>query len=288
MHEDKAGRIWIGIDLNGAFIVEPGTDTPRRLLEAPGSGKPLIDNISAICDVDESEVWLGTAESGIVRVDTRSWKILREQRDLTRSRSLPSDQIDSLFLDRAGMMWVGTRVVLSYVNPRQHLIQTFYGGSSPALLIQADAVSSMLALPDGRVWLALVGGGVEIVDPVAGPIATIYAAPDHPDRALPNAQVIAMARWADGSIFLGTAAGLYRASPDGRSLVRVQVPAQSKTFDVRALLVADGYLWLGGLDGLSKLDVCLGVRSPCSADGTRNSGIRACAPWSRAGMQISG
>jgi diguanylate cyclase (GGDEF)-like protein len=258
LHEDKAGRVWIGIDLNGAFIVEPGTDTPRRLLEVPGSGTPLIDNISTICDVDESEVWLGTAESGIVRVDTKSWKILREQRDLTRSRSLPSDQIDSLFLDRAGMMWVGTRVVLSNVNPRQHLIQTFYGGSSPALLIHADAVSSMLALPDGRVWLALVGGGVEIVDPLAGPIGMIHSAPDNPDRALPNAQVIAMARWADGSIFLGTAAGLYRASPDGRSLVRVQVPAQSKIFDVRALLVADGYLWLGGLDGLSKLAVLPG------------------------------
>jgi diguanylate cyclase (GGDEF)-like protein len=258
LHEDKAGRIWIGIDLNGAFILEPGTDTPRRLMEAPGSGTPLIDNISTICEVDKSEVWLGTAESGIVRVDTTSWKIVREQHDLTRSRSLPSNQIDSLFLDRAGMMWVGTRVVLSNANPRQHLIQTFYGGSTPGLLIRADAVSSMLALPDGRVWLALVGGGVEIVDPVAGPVGMIHSEPDNPDRGLPNAQVIAMARWEDGSVFLGTAAGLYRASPDGRSLVRVQVPTQSKTLDVRALLVADGYLWLGGLDGLSKLNVLPG------------------------------
>jgi diguanylate cyclase (GGDEF)-like protein len=258
LHEDKAGRIWIGIDLNGAFILEPGTDTPRRLLEAPGSGRPLIDNISTICDVDKSEVWLGTADSGIVRVDTTSWRIMREQRDLTRSRSLPSNQIDSLFLDRAGLMWVGTRVVLSNVDPRQHLIQTFYAGSTPGLLIRADAVSSMLPLPDGRVWLALVGGGVEIVDPVAGPVGMIHSAPDSPDAALPNAEVIAMARWEDGSIFLGTAAGLYRASPDGSALVRVQVATQSKTLDVRALLVADGHLWLGGLDGLSMLDVLPG------------------------------
>jgi diguanylate cyclase (GGDEF)-like protein len=256
LHEDKGARIWIGIDLNGALILEPGTDTPRRLLEAPG--KPLIDNISTICEVDKSEVWLGTADGGIVRVDTTSWRIMREQRDLTRSRSLPSNQIDSLFLDRAGLMWVGTRVVLSSVNPRQHLIQTFYAGSTPGLLIRADAVSSMLALPDGRVWLALVGGGVEIVDPIAGPIAMIHSAPDNPDGALPKAEVITMVRWEDGSIFLGTAAGLYRAGPDGRSLVRVQVPTHSKTLDVRALLVADGHLWLGGLDGLSMLDVLPG------------------------------
>jgi len=258
LHEDKAGRIWIGIDLNGAFILEPGTATPRRLLEAPGSGRPLIDNISAICEVEPSEVWLATAESGIVRVDTTSWKVVREQHDLTRPRSLPSNQIDSLFLDRDGTMWVGTRLVLSNVNPRQHLIQTFYGGSAPGLLIRADAVSSVLALPDGRVWLALVGGGIEIVDPVAGVVGMIRSAPHDPDKTLPNAQVIAMARWEDGSIFLGTAAGLYRAGRDGRSLERLQVPMHSKTFDVRALLVADGHLWLGGLDGLSELDVLPG------------------------------
>jgi diguanylate cyclase (GGDEF)-like protein len=255
LHEDKAGRIWIGIDLNGAFILEPGAQKPRRLLETSGSGRPLIDNISAICDVDQSEVWLATAESGIVRVDTTSWKVVREQHDLTRSRSLPSNQIDSLFLDREGMMWIGTRLVLSNVNPRQRLIQTFYGGSAPGLLIRADAVSSMLALPDGRVWLALVGGGVEIVDPLAGVIGMIRSTPHHPDKTLPNAQVITMARWEDGSIFLGTAAGLYRAGRDGRSLERLQVPMHSATLDVRALLVANGHLWLGGLDGLSELDV---------------------------------
>ena len=258
LHEDQAGRIWIGVDLNGAFILEPGADKVRRLLEAPGSGKPLIDNISAICEVDKSEVWLGTAESGIVRVDTTTWKIVREQRDLTRSRGLPSNQIDSLFVDRSGTMWVGTRSILSNVNPRQHLIQTFFGGSAPGLLIRGDTVSSILALPDGRVWMALVGGGVEIVDPISGPIGMILPEPDHPDSALPNVQVITMARWEDGDIFLGTAAGLYRASPDGRSLKRLQVPAQSETFDVRALLVANGRLWLGGLDGLSELEVLPG------------------------------
>jgi ligand-binding sensor domain-containing protein len=36
------------------------------------------------------------------------------------------------------------------------------------------------------------------------------------------------------------------------------VPAQSKSVDVRALLVANGHLWLGGLDGLSELEVLPG------------------------------
>jgi diguanylate cyclase (GGDEF)-like protein len=253
LHEDTAGRIWIGLDLNGAFILEPGALTPHRLLEAPDGGKPLIEAITSIGEVDNSEVWLGTAESGIVRVDTSTWKIRREQRDATRSKGLPGNQIDSLFFDRGGMMWVGTRTALCDVDPRQRLIQTFYGGNAAGLLIRDDSVSSMLALPDGRVWMALAGGGVEIVDPVSGPVGMIRSEPARPDTALPKTQVISMVRGEDGNVFLGTAAGLYRASPDGHVLERVQVPTQSKTLDVRALLVADGHLWLGGLDGLLKL-----------------------------------
>jgi len=112
--------------------------------------------------------------------------------------------------------------------------------------------------------MALVSGGVEIVDPVDGPVRLLRAVPSRPEHALPASQVIAMARWEDGSVFLGTAAGLYRASPDGRSIERVQVPRQRRTLDVRALLVAEGRLWLGGLDGLFELEVqgagALGLR----------------------------
>jgi len=255
LYEDKAGRIWIGLEMSGAFVVEPGTGTARRLLEAPQSGKPLIEAIATITEVDKSEVWLGTAESGIVRVDTTTWTIAREQRDPTRSRGLPSNQIDSLFFDRDGMMWVGTRSALSSVDPRQRLIQTFYGGTAPGLLFQDDSVVSLMALPDGRIWMALASGGVEIVDPASGPVGRITAKPGHTDGALPKSQVITMARWQDGSVYLGTAAGLYHASSDGRVVERVQVPMQSKALDVRALLVAEDHLWLGGLDGLFKLAV---------------------------------
>jgi diguanylate cyclase (GGDEF)-like protein len=255
LYEDSAGRIWIGTNLFGAFILERSGSKPRALLDAPASGKPLTGSISAIRAIDSNEVWLGTEESGLVRVDTTTWTIRRELR-VTHSRSLPSDQIDALFMDADGMMWVGTRSApLSRVNPRQRLIQTFYGGRDPGLLIDGENVSALLALPDGRVWIALGGGGVEIIDPLSGRAGRIRIAPGDPEHALPKAQVITMARWTDGSIFLGTAAGLYRAGPEGHPVVRLQVPRHEKTFDVRTLLSADGYLWLGGLDGLEQLRV---------------------------------
>jgi diguanylate cyclase (GGDEF)-like protein len=255
LHEDKAGRIWIGLDLTGAFVLENGAYTPRRLLEMPQSGKPLMESISAFSDIDESEVWLGTSDGGIVRVDTRTWKVSREQRDPTLSRSLPSNLIDSMFVDREGTLWIGTRTALVRIDPRQRLIHTFFGTSNGDALVRGEAVSAVLGAPDGQVWMGLVGGGVEIVDPVAGSVAMITSRPGYSETALPKTQVVTMVRWDDGNVFLGTRAGLYRASSDGRLVRRIRVPGRSKTLDVRSLLVADGHLWAGGLEGLEELEV---------------------------------
>jgi diguanylate cyclase (GGDEF)-like protein len=253
LHQDRAGRIWVGTDHFGVFILDEAGTAPRRLLEAPG--RPLNEGISALSEVGGGEVWLGTAENGLLRVDTATWIVQREQRDAARAHSLPSNQIDALFLDSKGTLWIGTRAALASVTPRQHLVQTYYGGSNPGLLIEDETISALLALPDGRVWLALRGGGVEIVDPVEGRVGRLRAEPERPDRGLPRNEIITMARAPDGSIFLGTDVGLYRASADGRAIERLQVPLREKVYDVRSLLVRDGRLWVGGLDGLDELDV---------------------------------
>jgi diguanylate cyclase (GGDEF)-like protein len=255
LHEDRAGRIWIGLDLIGAYILEPGSDTPRRLLEAPNVGKPLMEGITAFGDIGESEVWLGTSDGGIVRFDTRTGKVTREQRDPRRGRTLPGNQIDSMFVDRGGTLWLGTRTALVRIDPSQRLIQTFYGNSSRSGLVRGETASALLGVPDGRVWMGLVGGGAEIIDPAVGSTVVITPRSGYFDSALPKTQVVTMARWDDGNVFLGTSAGLYRASSDGHVVRRVGVPGRSSTPDVRVLLVSESHLWVGGLDGLTDLDV---------------------------------
>jgi len=252
LHEDRAGRLWIGLDLNGVYILEPGARSVHPLLESP-NGKPLTESVTAMSDIDSSEVWLGTADGGIIRVDTRNWTLAREQRDPARGHSLPSNQIDSMFLDRDGTLWIGTRTALVRINPQQRLIDTYYGSPARGALLRGESVSSLLGMPDGRVWMGLVGGGLEIVDPASGAILTLAPRGGYSESDLPKTQVVTMARVNDGSVFLGTTAGLYRVSADARQVHRMHVPGHSDTFDVRALRAADGRLWVGGLEGLVEL-----------------------------------
>jgi diguanylate cyclase (GGDEF)-like protein len=251
--EDHVGRIWIGTTLHGAFVQEPGQDAPRQLQESAASARPMSDTITAMREIDAGTVWLGTDNSGIVRVDTVGWKTWRERHDDARPSSLASNEINSLFLDRSGLVWVGSTAALSRNDPQQHLIQTFFGGSGSMRLLSKPSVPSLLTLPDGRVWAGLGEGGVDIIDPVAGRVGQLRPDPGQPDHALPKSKVDSMTRAADGSIYLGTAAGLYRASADGRRVARLAVPTDESRMGVRCVLFAGNRLWLGGFDGLWEL-----------------------------------
>lgn len=252
--EDSRGRIWIGTAFHGAYVLEPGQNTPRPLPDSEGEHTTL-DSIRTMLDVGTGEVWLGTENGGIVRVDTGTWKVRRERHDATSVHSLPNDQIRSLFLDRGGVVWIGSNGPLSRNDPQQRLIQTYLGGSGPGRLLTDGDVTAVLALPDGRVWAGLGDGGIDIIDPVRGRVGHLQPERGEPERALPVSKVDAMVRADDGTVFAGTAAGLYRCSADARTVARVPFPGRTSSMETRSVQIAAGRLWIGRDDGLWEADI---------------------------------
>jgi diguanylate cyclase (GGDEF)-like protein len=247
--EDRAGRLWIGSALHGVFVLDPGQARPRALVET-GSARPMTDTVTVMRDVGGGEIWIGTDNNGVVRVDTVSGQTWRERHDDASTSSLPSDDVHALFLDRSGLVWVGSSAALSRNDPQQRLIQTFFGGSGSGRLLSHPSAPAVLALPDGRVWVGLGNGGIDIIDPQRGRIAQLHPQPGQPEHALPRAKVNALARADDGSVFVGTAAGLYQVAADGSSARRRASPTDLANQEIRALRVAQGRVWIGTVGGL--------------------------------------
>jgi diguanylate cyclase (GGDEF)-like protein len=251
LFEDSAGRIWIGTRTQGAFVLEAGGGA--RAVRETGGGL-IKETINSIVEARDGEVWLASNSSGIVRVDTTHGTTRRERHDDARLSSLASDEIYTLYRDRSGLLWVSSAASLSRIDPGQRAIDTYYGGSGPSRLV-GSSVESVLTLPDGRVWVGVGGGGIDILDPSAGRVARMLPDPGRPDSALPKGRVEVMARAPDGSIYVGTRAGLYRAREDGQGLARIAIPGRNIAGDVTTLLVDDDRLWVGGSDGLWELGV---------------------------------
>jgi len=255
--EDREGRVWVGTRATGAFVILPGATTAQQLRDSERSdGKGVeTDWVVAIVDVGNGHVWLGTWAQGIVQVDTRSWATRRLRHDAGIPGSLGEDDVAALLRDRSGFVWAGGPNVFDSIDPSQRAISTWYGSDGHLLGGKRAEVTAVLVQPDGSVWLGADIGGVDIVPPEREHGRRLTAEDGLSRTALPRAAVLAMARAPDGSVYIGTAKGLYRTHDDGLSVERMEFPGISPTALVRALSLADGKLWMGGTDGLSYVDL---------------------------------
>ena len=245
--QDSSGRIWIGTRSNGAFVIEPGGAEARAVRE--GGPAPTLDKerVTAIVEAGLGEVWLGTdgADGGIVAVDPLLGTTRRIRHQPDTPDSLFENDVLALFRERSGIVFVATMGALSQHDPLPRAVTTIRSTGATKL-----SVPSMLAHPDGRLWLGVVGGGVDIVDPQQGVVAHLRPAPPGTPGALPTGRVLGMALGRGGTVYLGTEQGLYHADADGGNVRRLAVPQRRPEMAVWAVALVDEVLWLGGMDGL--------------------------------------
>ena len=255
--QDEGGRVWVGTRAAGAFVIEPGAATARQLRDSESSdGKGVeTDWVAAIVDAGDGRVWLGTWSQGIVQVDTRTWATRRLRHDVGLPGSLGEDDVAALLRDRSGLIWAGGPNLFDSIDPAQRAITTWYGSDGHLLGGKHAQVVAVLAQPDGSVWLGSDNGGVDIVALDHGRSLRLAPQDGQPSTALPRSSVLSMVDAPDGSVYIGTAKGLYRTRDGGRSVERTAFPGVSPTTLVRALCVAGNTLWIGGSNGLAQVDL---------------------------------
>ena len=255
--EDRHGRVWIGTRSHGVFVVPPGALAAEPLVDTEHAGAAGLqgDSVFALVEIDDGEVWVGTDGGGIVRVDTRTWTTRRFRHHDRASAGLPDDDDTVLFRDRSGLVWLVTNIGLSITNPTDRAVSTWLGYEGRPDGVSHANVQALLAQPDGSAWLGLGDGGVDIVDPRRGRIGQLLPDATRPLAALPKGRVLSMARAPDGTVFLGTQQGLYRADAAGRRVERIEIPHRKPAEPVWALHAEGARLWIGGLGGLLAVHV---------------------------------
>jgi diguanylate cyclase (GGDEF)-like protein len=244
LFEAGDGQIWIGTSRYGAYVLDPGTGAAR-----PVDATLSREEISAIAEPQPGELWLGTNGHGIVTV-AADFHIGRIRHDPVLPTSIAGDVVGALYRDRSGLIWAGTDRGLGRYDPNQAGITTAFGGASRESSVSGPDIRAVLAMPGGGLWVGFSTGGVDILDPAGIRICALQPDPERPDTALPAGRVLSLAAASDGSVYIGTAHGLYRADSNGQRLTRLAVPERQLAGDARTLLIDDGVLWLGGSDGL--------------------------------------
>ncbi len=105
--EDRHGTIWVGTE-NGLSRYDPATDTFRTFRRLPGDDASLPGNEIWSLELDGDDLWIGTGNSGLARLDTSSDAIQpyviaaggREVRDIYAIADVGD-----------GHLWLGTKSV---------------------------------------------------------------------------------------------------------------------------------------------------------------------------------
>jgi diguanylate cyclase (GGDEF)-like protein len=268
---DGQGRLWVGSRQHGGFVLDPRDAAPPRQLREiePPDGNDLLrgQHVASIVEVQPGEMWLGTLTQGIVAVELVQGSTRRIRNVTTWGPSLASNALRHLHRDRAGLIWVATNRGVSRHDPRQSAILTRFGAMSRQGERSSTEVSWILPMPGGRVWLGTHKGGVDILDGRGARIGGLPIDPAHPERALPTDIVLGMARAQDGSVYIGSKRGLFRASADGTRVARVAVAGRDPAASTWAVLADGDTLWIGGqTDGLWRLDLRSGAAAPMPGD----------------------
>ena len=195
--------------------------TRFTLMERSDSAGRHIDRVLSLALAPDSSLWIGT-ETGL----------LRRQRGVyqrfTRAQGLPHDEIRALYVDRAGVVWIGTAAggLAWFAKGRLHTRREVAGRNIGDITrIAADA--------QGTIW---INAGERVLTLPRGDVNAIvwHGAPDMRNEFLLDE--------GNGAAWFGRPGRMVREFADGRPKVDVPVAA--------SLLVADsgGGYWAGTIN----------------------------------------
>ncbi len=214
----STGEIWIGTRNHGAYKVDSTLDVNKVIYPS------TIENTDAywvpeIVEVNQSEIWLGTAGAGILVVEPNSMQVTEViTHDHAVASSIGMNDIGALMLDRSGLLWIGTwgDGIYRYNSYNDAFRSLRYSYSDPNSLTFED-VTSVLSLSNGNLLVGTRGHGIDVFHPELEKIKHI---PEN-NEVLGNGHIAELAETSDGSIWIGNRLpGIVQLSADLETLTR--------------------------------------------------------------------
>ncbi|MHC1769007.1 MAG: two-component regulator propeller domain-containing protein [Verrucomicrobiia bacterium] len=219
----RTGRLWLGPWFGKEIFAWEGDRFARHTF-------PVKTRVFRHLMEDRSgRLWvacsgIGGANEGVEflwRYDGRGWEQFSEK----HGYSSPQHQVEAIYEDRSGHVWLGTSAGL--LRFRDGKFEDF----GAATELGPGSVYAILEDRDGRLWVGVDGGGLKVLDPAK----LTYTTAD----GLPDNRVTSVAEW-QGRMVVGTVKGLCAFGSAGFKTIAPLVDA-----DVHKVLSdSRGQLWV--------------------------------------------
>jgi signal transduction histidine kinase/ligand-binding sensor domain-containing protein len=162
--EDDKGTLWIASEKEGLLYL----DTLKQSFVPyfkHGGGHVLAGTHVVTLYFGDNFLWVGTADSGLFRLDTRTAEILQYKNDTLNENSLAGNYVEDLLIDRKGNLWIATHEngldKLNLRNTPEKFIHYKHKLSDNHTLANND-VTTVYEDASGNVWVCNENGGLHL------------------------------------------------------------------------------------------------------------------------------
>lgn len=154
LYMDKTGDIWYGSW--DKLLYRYNTHTQRE--EYFGKSKGLYnfpdDDILSFAEDSSGRLWMGGRYKGLTLYDSKLKKFYNYQYEISQDGSVADNYISRVFIDRSGMVWLGTNKGISIYNPSQQpFVQNFLPPANKSITLydffKDEHASLWIATSDG-------------------------------------------------------------------------------------------------------------------------------------------
>ena len=198
-------------------------------------------------------MWFGT-QDGLNCFNGFGFRVYRN--DPEDSATLSHNWIWDVIEDDSLNLWIATWDGLTKYDRSLHTFQRFLPDSTNPRSISGTRPASLARDRQGKIWIGVWGGGLNLLDPVTGDF-TKYRDAENPDQNYPGDYVRKLHIDREGMVWIGTWNGLWkcRVEPDGSPVFEriIHDPEDSGSISSNRITSfledQEGNMWIGTLGG---------------------------------------
>ncbi len=276
IYDDKAGHLWLGTafwytEMGGGLNCFDKNSEKFRVYRHNNQDPLSLSNdmvlwISGTADAGSSDLWIATYGGGLNYFDADNGRFTRYQNDPADEKSLPADLLQTIYLDRTGVIWVGTKTrgVVKYA-PSSHKFYHIKAKTDLKKGLHHPVVLSFCESSESGLWIGTNGGGLDYWDRDKNEFSSYLFDPSDPSSLSNNFVFCIIEDRKDPAIlWMGTNGGINRLDKRTKSFKHYKNDPNdiySLEYDgVLSLLQEEsGIIWVGTRRGsLNKFDPVTG------------------------------
>ena len=256
--EDQRGGIWVGTG-KGLDRVDVETGKVNRHSTRSDPSRPAMPegaNVTTLMQDSEGVLWVGTT-AGLLRLDPRTATPAVFRHKDGDSTSLPSDAVEALLEDESHRIWVGTENGLALWTRSTNTFATYrHSGTDPSSL-PANEIRVLFQDRGGVMWVGTASDGAARWNPRSWSFGHQQIASLHGDGV---ANISAFAEDSRGTLWVATLGEGLRSFDGATGAMQSYSARPGDGHSLPSNLLnsifcdAQGLVWLGSREGLSRLD----------------------------------